>query len=98
MHIVVLADHAYITGGQSKVAIESAVGLAGRGHRVTYFAAVGPVDPKLAAAGIATLCLDQGDINTASKAAFLLQTMWNRKAAQALGDFLGQCEIGRAHV
>lgn len=92
MHIVVVADHAYITGGQSKVAIESAVGLAGRGHRVTYFASVGPIDPKLPTAGVTTVCLNQGDINTSSKAAFLVQTLWNRKAAEALGEFLARCD------
>ena len=43
MQVVVVADHAHINGGQAKVSIESAIGLAGRGHEVTYFAAVGPV-------------------------------------------------------
>ena len=92
MKIVVVADHAYITGGQSKVAIESAVGLAGRGHNVTFFAAVGPVDPRLASAGIEVVCLEQGDIKTSSKASFLVQTLWNRKAEQALGAFMAACD------
>ncbi|MBE7245076.1 MAG: glycosyltransferase family 1 protein, partial [Actinomycetospora chiangmaiensis] len=45
MHVVLVADHASINGGQAKVAIESALGLAARGVRVSLFAAVGPVDP-----------------------------------------------------
>ncbi|MDF2117134.1 glycosyltransferase family 4 protein [Roseiarcaceae bacterium H3SJ34-1] len=89
MHIVIVADHAYINGGQSKVAIESGLGLIGRGHKVTYFAAVGPVDPRLPAAGIETVCLGQDDIDTAtSKLAFLKQIMWNGTAEKRLGAVL----------
>ncbi|MBN9082858.1 MAG: glycosyl transferase family 1 [Rhizobiales bacterium 62-17] len=85
MHIFILADHAYINGGQSKVAIESALGLAARGRKVTYFAAVGPVDPRLEQAGIAVICLDQFDIDTTpSKLGFLSQIIWNRPAERRL--------------
>lgn len=85
MHILIVADHAWINGGQSKVAIESALGLIARGHRVTYFAAVGPADPRLEAAGIEVICMGQSDINTmASKVAFLRQILWNRPAAERL--------------
>ncbi len=85
MHILIVADHAWINGGQSKVAIESALGLAGRGHRVTYFAAVGPADPRLAQAGIDVACLGQHDINSApSRAGFLQQILWNKPAAERL--------------
>ena len=52
MPIIVVADHAHINGGQAKVALDSALGLAARGTRVTLFAACGPADPRLAAAGI----------------------------------------------
>jgi len=41
MHILIVADHAWINGGQAKVAIESVLGLARRGHQVTFLAAVG---------------------------------------------------------
>ena len=92
MKIVIVADHAWITGGQSKVAIESGVGLAARGHEVVYFAAAGPVDPRLIAAGIEVVCLGQGDINTAPKAQFLVQTLWNAKAKAALAALLAACD------
>ncbi|MDR7036235.1 glycosyltransferase involved in cell wall biosynthesis [Methylobacterium sp. BE186] len=85
MHVVLVADHAFVNGGQAKVAIDSALGLAGRGHRVTLFAAVGPADPRLAQAGIRVVCLDQHDIATApSKLAFAVQAIWNRTAARRL--------------
>lgn len=89
MHILIVADHAWINGGQSKVAIESALGLAGRGHRVSYFAAVGPADARLAEAGIEVICLGQADINTASsKFGFLQQILWNRPAANKLSEVI----------
>ena len=93
MKIVVVADHAAINGGQTKVAIESALGLAGRGHRVVYFAAVGPADPRLAAAGIEVVVLGQTDVaQTRSLAAFGVQWLWNRPAAAALRDLLAACD------
>ena len=84
MHVVIVADHAHVNGGQAKVAIDSAVGLAERGQRVTFFAAVAPVDPRLREAGVEVVSLDQPDVETArSQAAFLAQTMWNRKAQRS---------------
>lgn len=93
MHILIVADHAWINGGQSKVAIESALGLAGRGHRVTYFAAVGPADVRLAQAGIEVVCLGQHDIDTApSKMGFLKQILWNQPAAQRLRQIVSRMD------
>ncbi len=97
MHIVIVADHGHINGGQAKVAIDSAIGLAGRGHRVTFFVAVGPVDPRLIAAGIEVICLDQVDIASAGtglkgQMSFLAQTMWNGPALHRLGEALAGCD------
>lgn len=64
MQIVLVADHASINGGQAKVVVESALGLAARGHAVTVFAAVGPADPRLAAAGVAVVLTDQADVTS----------------------------------
>lgn len=85
MNVIIVADHAFINGGQAKVAIESALGLAGRGHRVVFFAAVGPADPRLAAADIAVIVLGQTDVAlTTSLASFGVQWLWNRPAALRL--------------
>ena len=45
--IVICLDHASVTGGQAKVAFDSAIGLKAAGHRPIVFAAAGPVDPLL---------------------------------------------------
>jgi glycosyltransferase involved in cell wall biosynthesis len=93
VHVVLVADHAAINGGQAKVAIESALGLAARGVRVSLFAAVGPVDPRLEAAGIRVVCLEQDDVTTArSKLAFAAQAIWNGAAGRALARELAACD------
>lgn len=93
MDIVLIADHAQVNGGQAKVSIESAKGLAARGHRVVYFAAVGPADPGLAAAGVETVLLEQTDVtSTRSLTRFGVQWLWNTTAAQRLGEVLQTCD------
>lgn len=85
MHVVLVVDHAFVNGGQAKVALDAGLGLAARGHRVTVFAAVGPADPRLAAAGIRVVCLGQDDIaTTTNKLAFAVQAIWNQPAARRL--------------
>ena len=99
MHVFIVADHAFINGGQAKVALDSALGLVARGHRVTVFAAVGPADPRLEAAGIRVVCLNQDDITTArSKLAFAIQAIWNRAAARALATELARLDPREAIV
>ena len=99
MHVVLVADHAAINGGQAKVAIESALGLAARGVRVSLFAAVGPVDPRLEPAGIRVVCLDQDDVTTTkNKLAFAAQAIWNAPAARALTAELARCDAAETVV
>ena len=87
--VVICFDHAAVTGGQAKVAFDSAVGLKRAGHRPIVFAAAGPVSPKLVEAGIETVCLDQSDlVSNPSKVAAAIQGVWNMTAARALGALL----------
>lgn len=89
MKILLILDHAHVNGGQAKVALDSALGLAARGHRVTVFAGVAPVDPRLDAGGVRVVCLGQNDITGAgSKLAFLKQVIWNNEAASRLRQVL----------
>ncbi len=87
--VVLVLDHAFVTGGQAKVAIDSAKGLKKRGHEPIVFAAVGPVDAGLVQSDIRTVCLGQADLlGNASRLAAAAQGLWNVSAAQALGDLL----------
>jgi glycosyltransferase involved in cell wall biosynthesis len=57
MNIVVVADSASISGGMQKCAVWSAIGLAQRGHSVTYLAGYGPIDPAFAVnPGVRVVC------------------------------------------
>ncbi|GJE36716.1 glycosyltransferase family 4 protein [Methylobacterium persicinum] len=99
MQIVLVADHAAINGGQAKVAIESALGLASRGYDVTLFAACGPVDARLEPAGIRVVCLGQDDVTTTrNPLAFAAQAIWNGHAADALARELARYEVGATLV
>jgi len=89
--IVICVDHAATTGGQAKVAADSAIGLKRQGHRPILFAAAGPVAPELETAGVEVVCLGQNDLNrNASKLAAAMQGIWNAGAARALGDLLAK--------
>ncbi|NCC35851.1 MAG: glycosyltransferase, partial [Chloroflexia bacterium] len=89
-NVIVINDHAHINGGQAKVAIESAKGLAGAGLEVTFFAACGPVDDSLQAAGVRVECLGQHDIlSEPNRLTAATRGLWNRGAANALSRLLG---------
>ena len=97
--VVIALDHAFVSGGQSRVAFDSALGLKAAGHEPIIFAAAGPVDPLLAAHGITVVCLDQSDLlHNPSKIAAAGQGIWNRAAAQALGALLERLPRGRSVV
>ena len=97
--VVICADHASVNGGQAKVAIESAIGLKRVGARPIFFAAAGPVDPRLAAAGVEVVCLDQNDLlGNPSRAAAARQGIWNARAAAALGEVLAETPRERTVV
>jgi glycosyltransferase involved in cell wall biosynthesis len=93
MRIIIVSDYALINGGLAKVAIDSAKGLARRGHRVDFFAAVGPADPGLIESGVNVVLLDQQDAaSTTSLARFGFQWLWNADAERALAKLLATCD------
>ncbi|MBC7541306.1 MAG: glycosyltransferase family 4 protein [Candidatus Sericytochromatia bacterium] len=83
--IVVVHDFAHVNGGAAQVAVSGAIGLAERGLRVIFFAAAGPVDPRLTDAGITVHCLDQSSLlDNANRLQAAWQGIWNVAAAKAL--------------
>jgi len=91
LHIVIVLDHAALNGGQAKVALESAIALKQAGHVPIVFAAAGPIEPRLAQAGVETVCLGQHDlISNPSRVAGALQGVWNLAAARAMGALLAR--------
>lgn len=97
--VILVLDHAAINGGLAKVAIDSALGLKRAGATPIVFAAAGPVDARLSAAGIETHCLGQHDLlGNPSKLAGAAQGLWNFRAARALGAVLAGRDPTRAIV
>jgi glycosyltransferase involved in cell wall biosynthesis len=87
--IVICADHGSVTGGQAKVAIESAIGLSQAGLRVIFFAAAAPVDERLQGAGVEVVCLDQTDLlGASSRLKGMAQGTWNVLASRKLAETL----------
>ena len=90
LDIVLVLDHAFVSGGQAKVALDSALGLKNCGHNPIIFAAVGPIDPALQEAGIEVVCLGQNDLLGQSRLSAAWQGIWNAAAARALADLLAR--------
>lgn len=89
--VVILCDHAHPSGGLAKVAIAGAAGLARRGHRVDFVAAVAPVAPELEADGITVHCLGQSDLAGGNRLGAALRGIWNGAAARRLAALLDSC-------
>ncbi|HEY3856166.1 MAG TPA: glycosyltransferase family 4 protein [Verrucomicrobiae bacterium] len=94
MHIIIVNDFAYVDGGASQIALASARGLAERGHRITFFSAVGPVDNALLGHGnIQVHCLGQLDVlRDPNRLRAILRGVWNTKAANYFDQLLGQAD------
>ncbi|MDU8911002.1 glycosyltransferase family 4 protein [Aestuariicoccus sp. MJ-SS9] len=83
--VVIVGDFADITGGQAKVAIDSARLLADAGIRVTFFAACGPVSPLLDHPRIEVVCLNQLTIlDDPDRLRAMRRGLWNGPALSAL--------------
>lgn len=97
-HVVVVNDRAFPGGGASKVALQSAAGLARRGWRVTLFAAMGPVAPWLQEAGVEVVLLGQQDLASGRRSKTFVQGLWNRTAGERLEALLKPEPGGRTLV
>jgi glycosyltransferase involved in cell wall biosynthesis len=86
--VVVLNDVAHVDGGGSKVAIDSALGLASRGVDVTLLAGSGPVASDLDGR-VRVRCTGQAKISDEpDRVRAMLRGLWNVRAADAVSDLL----------
>lgn len=97
--VVIVNDHAFVNGGQAKVAIESAKALAASGLEVIFFAACGPIDDSLRPAGVRVVCLEQNDLFSEPRR-FLAagRGLWNIRAAKSLRALLAGLDAERTVV
>jgi glycosyltransferase involved in cell wall biosynthesis len=83
--VVILNAFCHAQGGASRVAIDSAVGLAGAGVAVTFMGAVGPICEELAQAPLKAICLNQRDlIDAQGSLRVIAQGLWNHEASIAI--------------
>jgi glycosyltransferase involved in cell wall biosynthesis len=98
-HVVIVNDFAYINGGASKVAIDSALGLGKAGVDVTFFSAVGPAIPLLEQNGVRAICLGQEEIaKDPNRLRAVVRGLWNAKAGRRMADLLRGLDPGRTII
>lgn len=91
LDIIIVNDYAHINGGAAKVALQSAMALADRGHWVTVLAAVSPILPELHQHGVTVSCTDQRDIaRNPNRLQASCQGVWNRAAVAAMRRLLAE--------
>jgi glycosyltransferase involved in cell wall biosynthesis len=87
MSVIVLNGYCHAQGGASRVAIDSAVGLARAGLNVTFVGAVGPICQELQDAPLDAVCLLQRDL-AEGKLGVVMQGLWNSPAYKRLDVLL----------
>ncbi len=89
LNVVVVSDFGHVEGGNTSVALSSAIGLARKGHHVTLFSAVPPIDERILESGIRVVCTKQHAIGTdPNRVRALTQGLWNFKAARSMAGTL----------
>ena len=93
MHIVIVSDYGYVSGGAAQVAVKSAAALAERGIKVTFACALGPPSRELDRPGITVHCLGASNIwAVRQRWRAAAQGIWNAAAGQWLKALLHDCD------
>lgn len=93
MNVIIVYDFAYINGGAAGVAIAEALALAEENYHVTYFSAVGPVDPRFEQSKVEVICLNQQELKAQLGGIFpkikgAVQGVVNPEAVSRLSELL----------
>lgn len=87
MKVIILNDYAYVEGGASNIAINSAI-LLSISHEVVFFSPVGPIDPRLNKANIKVICLNEKDLVKKNVVSSFLSGLWNSKSKNTLNHYI----------
>ncbi|HEY7533663.1 MAG TPA: glycosyltransferase, partial [Nitrospiraceae bacterium] len=99
LNVVVVSDFAHVEGGNSAVALSSAIGLADAGHRVTLMSAVPPIDPAVQQSSVRIVCTGQQAIaDDSQRIRALIQGLWNRKASRSMDSILRELDARQTVV
>lgn len=93
LNVIIVNDFAHVNGGAGQVAIMTAKLLAENGHRVIFFASVGPVGQELEnIQNLSVVCLNQKDIlRDPNRLRAVFQGVWNLRAAKTFASVLSKC-------
>jgi len=86
--IVQINDLSDPKGGASKLAVEAACGLAGRGHRVTFMTGDDGISSALTTAGVDVVPLSQKRLTAGGRARAMVTGLWNRAAQVMVRDWI----------
>ena len=93
IRIIIVNDFKTVNGGASKIAVAEAIGLAKKGHEVSFFCAVDGASDELSEAGINVVSLHQSDIlSDSNRFRAVVQGVWNWKAAREFEKLLESCD------
>lgn len=95
-HIVVVSDYGYINGGNAKIAIYTAIGLADSGEDVTFFCGTKTICDELKESQCHLLVLNQEDIHQKNTLLAIKENLNNKvayKAFKKLIDSFGDDEV-----
>jgi glycosyltransferase involved in cell wall biosynthesis len=93
LNVVVVSDFAHVEGGNSAVALSSAIGLAKAGHQVTLMSAVAPIDQAVEKSSIQVICTGQRAIaGNPERLRALFQGLWNQTAFRSMEKILGELD------
>ena len=89
MNIVFVCESAVVSGGAEKIAIEEALELSTRGHKIGYIAGNNEADPALIAAGVEVLLLDTCSFfEETDRKTKVRKLLWNPPIEPAVREFL----------
>ena len=91
--VVIIDEHATVTGGATRVAVDEAVGLAATGVSVTYLASIGPTCDELSRSSVRVILLGQKRlVDARDNPSVLLQNLWNSAAFRAIDTLVNDLD------
>lgn len=90
-NVIIVNDFAFVNGGASQIAINSAIELSKRGFSVTFFTSVGPVCEALSNSDVKVVHIGGVElVASTSKLKTFFNGIWNFRAAKALSVLLSE--------
>jgi len=86
--LIVINDSGFAAGGATKLAIESALGAAARGWRVSFITQAGKLDPRFERAGVAVIPIEGARVSQGNPLSAMRTGLWNGDALKQVAHFI----------